>query len=61
MERMKLKKVARSGKKHDVPVKWIGPGLYEIKEPNTIKKEHEEHWRVLHLREKVHFIQKSVR
>ena len=44
----------------DVQVKWIGPGRYEIAEPNTVKKEHEEHWRLLRLREKVHFIQKSV-
>lgn len=43
----------------DVPVKWIGPGRYEIAELNTVKKEQEEHWRLLRLREKVHFIQTS--
>lgn len=46
----------------NVPVKWIGPpGRYEITEPNTVRKEHEEQWRLLRLREKVHAIQKSVR
>ena len=44
----------------DVQVKWIGPSRYEIAKPNTVKKEHEEHWRLLRLREKVHFIPKSV-
>ena len=31
----------------DVQVKWIGPSRYEIAKPNTVKKEHEEHWRLL--------------
>lgn len=45
----------------DIPVKWIGHGCYEIGEPNTVKKEQEEHWRLLGLCKKVFFIQKSIR
>lgn len=45
---------------HDVQVKWIGPGRYEIAKPNTVKKEHEDHWRLLRSCKKVHFVQKSV-
>ena len=42
---------------HDVKVKWIVPGHYKITEMSGVN--HEEHW-LLHLREKVHFIEKSI-
>lgn len=41
----------------DVRVKWIGPGRYEVPDQMTLKKRHEEHWKMLRLREKVYFIQ----
>lgn len=30
----------------DIKDKWIGPGHYEITDPNAVKKNHEEHWRL---------------
>lgn len=41
----------------NVLVKWIGfLGRYEITESNIVRKEYEEYWRLLRLREKVYVI-----